>query len=437
LKEIFPDKKALTKVQAAVIVIVIAVAAIGGVVYYLSQPSGVTEKTEILLGHVAHLTGSYAYEGTIAAHGTMLAVDDINDKGGVYVEEYGKKLPLRLIVEDDASDPEKTKIATEKLCTVDNVDFLIAPGGSTWNLAAVPISEKYHKLCIGWGGSAEELWTSGFKYYFGFTTVNDLYSGMYYAGIIGFLAHYEEWLPEGAPPPLTVALIGMNNAYGRCAVDIMEKLIKKHGVQTIVMKEYFDPKTTDFTPLITKIQTTKPDAVIVVGYSSQNTNFFRQVIEMKVKEVKIWCPSCWFPQYFLTLGYDGLEYFFDQQYWINYLSDEARDICQRAQEKWDYDHSLGYFAWGYDGVYVLAQAIEKAGSLDTEKVRTALLTETFHSMTYGDITFQENGLPFVEDFELKVPIRQVVGHKQVVVWPLEYKEADPIYPPPWDEKYGS
>jgi len=421
-------------VIVAVIIVAVILCSIG--VYYLHLRPTPMEKTEIVLGLPAHLTGSYAYEGTVSAYGTMLAVDDINAKGGIYVREYGRKMPLKLIVEDDASDAEKTKLIMEKLITVDKVDFIMAPGGSTWALAGVPISEKYKKICIGFGGSDEALFTSGYKYYFAFCIANGLFSGTYYVGIIGFLAHYKEWLPEGAPPPLTVAIVSMNNAYGRCAANIMEKFIKEHGVQKVVLKELYDPKITDFTPIITKIRVAQPDAVIMCGYAAQNTNFFRQVNEMKVKEVKIWSPSCWFPEYFLALGYDGLQYFFDQQYWINYASSEARDTLQRAKAKWGYDYTLGYFAWGYDGPYVLAQAIERAGSLDSDKVREALLTGTYRSLTYGDIRFDEHGWPIVEKFEEKVPIRQVVGHSQVIVWPPHLAQAKPVYPPPWEKKYG-
>ena len=73
------------------------------------------EKTEILIGTNLPLTGILAGAGIEQRWAYQTAVDDINKAGGIFVKEYGKKLPVRLIVADDASDPGKAAAAVERL----------------------------------------------------------------------------------------------------------------------------------------------------------------------------------------------------------------------------------------------------------------------------------------------------------------------------------
>jgi branched-chain amino acid transport system substrate-binding protein len=85
---------------------------------------------EILIGNPASLTGMFAGFGEGQVFGMQAAVDDINAQGGVYVEEYGKKLPIKLIVVNTESDPLKAGTLAESLIVTDKVNFL-AQGGET------------------------------------------------------------------------------------------------------------------------------------------------------------------------------------------------------------------------------------------------------------------------------------------------------------------
>jgi branched-chain amino acid transport system substrate-binding protein len=86
--------------------------------------AGPTTPEEILVGVPAPLTGMYAGFGEGGKFGMQAAVDDINALGGVYVEEYDKKLPIRLIVVNTESDPLKAGTLAESLIVTNNVNFL-------------------------------------------------------------------------------------------------------------------------------------------------------------------------------------------------------------------------------------------------------------------------------------------------------------------------
>ena len=82
------------------------------------------EERTIRVGVAAPLTGMYAGFGEGYVFGMEAAVEDINNEGGVYVEEYGADLPMELIIVDSESDPDKAGTLAESLITTDNVDFL-------------------------------------------------------------------------------------------------------------------------------------------------------------------------------------------------------------------------------------------------------------------------------------------------------------------------
>jgi ABC-type branched-subunit amino acid transport system substrate-binding protein len=87
-------------------------------------PGGPAAPAEILVGVPAPSTGMYAGFGQGGVFGMQAAVDDINAQGGVYVEEYDKKLPLKLVVVNTESDPIKAGTLAESLIVSDKVHFL-------------------------------------------------------------------------------------------------------------------------------------------------------------------------------------------------------------------------------------------------------------------------------------------------------------------------
>jgi branched-chain amino acid transport system substrate-binding protein len=92
-------------------------------------------ENEILIGEYSSLTGTTATFGLSTHHGLLLAVEDVNNAGGV----LGK--PIRLITEDDQSKPEEAATAVTKLITRDKVKAIIGEVASSRSLAAAPICQ--------------------------------------------------------------------------------------------------------------------------------------------------------------------------------------------------------------------------------------------------------------------------------------------------------
>ena len=108
------------------------------------QPVQAEEKKEILIGAHGPLSGFGALTGKDQKWAYDQAFIDINKAGGIYVKEYGKKLPVRMIFLDDESDPGKAAAAVERLIKRNRVDLMLS--GQVAAMGALPgmiTAEKY------------------------------------------------------------------------------------------------------------------------------------------------------------------------------------------------------------------------------------------------------------------------------------------------------
>ncbi|MEM3356239.1 MAG: ABC transporter substrate-binding protein, partial [Candidatus Bathyarchaeia archaeon] len=154
--------QALAKIYAVVIAIVIVVAVIAGVAYYylVSMQPQLPAKEKLLIGVPLSLTGINAPGAT--AHSLpvfRMIVDEYNEKGGLFIPEYGKRLPIELKIYDDKSDMETMLRLLDKLITDDKVDYLLSPWGTAFTFAASTTFEENHFPLIAITCSSVQLVT--------------------------------------------------------------------------------------------------------------------------------------------------------------------------------------------------------------------------------------------------------------------------------------
>jgi len=112
-------------------------------------PTTLPAKDKILVGMSRPLSGSQAIVGDSAFRPIYETwVPMVNAEGGVYVEEYGKKLPIELLIYDDKTDVGTMVRLTEKLILEDKVDFLWPACGTSFIFAQAPIANKYGYVLI-------------------------------------------------------------------------------------------------------------------------------------------------------------------------------------------------------------------------------------------------------------------------------------------------
>ena len=140
------------------------------VLVFLASTAGATDpapKDKIVIGQAIALSGPLA-GGVAIAGGPIyeLWVEEVNKNGGIFVKEYGKKLPVELKRYDDKSDIGTMTNLLEKLILEDKVDFVFPPWGTAWLFAAAPIANKYKYIMIGGPGGAAKLKELSLPYFF-------------------------------------------------------------------------------------------------------------------------------------------------------------------------------------------------------------------------------------------------------------------------------
>lgn len=128
-------------------------------------------KDKIVFGQAIGLSGFLAgHAGFLEIPLIKLWMQEVDKKGGIYVPEYGKRLPVELLRYDDKSDIPTTLKLFEKLATVDKVDIILPPCGTAWHLAVAPLAAKYKYPLVTFTAMTERYREVADKYGYMFLT---------------------------------------------------------------------------------------------------------------------------------------------------------------------------------------------------------------------------------------------------------------------------
>ena len=164
-------RKRITRTTAIIVMVIVAlvVASGGGVYYYVNyvarSPCVSATSSDIKVGFTISLTGTYNVEGGKSLAGIKAAASWINDNGGVTVN--GKARNITLDYYDDQSSSTLVPQLYAKIITQDCAQFLLAPYSSLLTGTAAPLAEHNNLVMLSHGGSADSIWTLGYKNVFG------------------------------------------------------------------------------------------------------------------------------------------------------------------------------------------------------------------------------------------------------------------------------
>ncbi len=374
----------------------------------LSAPAKEIPK-EILLGDVVSLTGPYAAFGQ-GVFGSNAAVEDINKQGGVYVKEYGKKIPVKLITRDLQSDMLKGAPLAEDLILREKVHFLgtvLEPPHMRQGVATV--AEKYKIPCftgvgpfeswMGIRGAVTPPWTYTWAYGFAIGTPPE--PGDFREGKKGYLMVPTWFGALGEYADKTnkkVAAFGADDPDGRSWYMAFTGLAKDAGYDCYRAQDQFGmfpPGTTDFTSVIQEWK--KYGCEILWGNcpAPDYGILWRQARTLGFKPKIVFATrAALFYRDIEAWGGDlphgvGMELFWDPS--IKGAVGIGGTTPQSLAERWfkktkePLNQSVG---WSYMGAQVLFAAIERAGTLDAAAVNKAL-GETDMNSIWGRIVFDK------------------------------------------------
>jgi branched-chain amino acid transport system substrate-binding protein len=383
------------------------------------QPvSAKEDRKEILVGAHMPLTGFLASAGAEQKWAYEKSVKDINEQGGIFVKEYGKKLPVRLIVADDGSNGMKAASAVERLIRQEKVDCILS--GQTVSFGVIPgmiVAERYKKYYHG-----TVIWIPVFLEH------KFKYSTMYFFDIAqGGAMPFDLWnsLPKDQRPK-KIGLYIEDSPDGKNIGDGWEKIAAKYGYK-VALRVSMGIGAKDFTSQIRQGKAAGVDAILCFHHVPETIALVRQMKENNFS-VKYFqgMKGTWAIEFYKALGKDA-EYILCDGFWsMDFPYEGAKELGEAFIK----DHgrpalSIGLF---YAVPQILWAAIEKAGTLDSLKVRQAVLDNEFDTVM-GKVKYDKNG---VAKFRL-ADFQWQTGNRELI-FPLDVAKSKIEPAPPWNER---
>lgn len=372
----------------------------------------------IVLGSAMSLTGKYSSNGVDSQNGYDLAIKRVNEMGGVMVD--GKSYKLEVTYYDDESTPARTAQLLERLINQDGVKYILGPYSSPTTIAAAPITEKYKVPMIEAEGASRALFNKGYKYTFAVLSTSE----QYLAGAIVLAAEMAE--KEGRKPSdLKVAMVFENDAF---SLDVRAGVVddmKKYGMQ-VVIDDKMPSDLSDISATLTKVKAVKPDLLVISGHNKGAVTAARQIKELQVDVPMIAMTHCEGAKIVSQFGADANGYLCPTQ-WAETLSYEDKYFGSAAEYDKLFKASFdGYKTVPYQSaqasaaVLVWVDAIQRANSLDTEKIRDAIAATDMMTF-YGPIKFAPEG----NNIAKPMVLRQIQDGEYKVVAPTKWA-SDPV-----------
>ena len=377
------------------------------------------EDRVIRIGIAVSETGRFEAEGEHTRRGYLLWEAWVNEEyGGIKVG--GERYRAELIIYDDASDPDTTAELVERLIDEDKVDFMLGPYGSTLTQAAIEVAEARGVILVEGTGAAETLFQQSYRNLFAVLTP----AGNYSESALKALADL------GAE---SVVIAGADEIFPASVVEGARHWAQKYGLEVLGEVGAYPRGVTDVSDILQAFKALNPDVFLGGTYYEDAVLLVRTARELdfnpKAMVLTVGPSNLKFID---ELGEDA-DYVMSPTQWepsMTYEGDyfgSASDYAERYEAAWDSPPAY-QAASATAAALALHLAIEAAGSLDTDAVRTALRdmdVDTF----YGPINFDATG----KNVAKPMGTIQIQDGVTRLVAPVGVSVADLIYPAPIGE----
>jgi len=357
----------------------------------------------IRIGASLSLTGTYAEPGTYQSEGYKLCERDLNAKGGL----LGRK--VEMVVYDDQSQPATGVRLYEKLITEDKVDAVMGPYSSAISEAVANVTEKYKKVMVAPLAATTSIFKKGRKYAFMVISPAEVYL----EGLVDIAAKRKL---------KTIAIINEDTLFPKASAQGTEELAKKAGLQ-VVFKEAYPKGNQDFSGLLIKLKAANPDVLAAATYFDDAVALARQMKELDVTPRMTAVTVGGDLPKFQELLKQTAEGIYGASQWEGALPyPGAKEFFDTYTKEFKHEPSY-HSAAGYAGCILYAEGVKKAGSLEADRVRDALLALKTRTM-FGDYQVDKDGFQVAH----KMVLLQWQEGKRVVVWPDDLANGKPRFP---------
>jgi branched-chain amino acid transport system substrate-binding protein len=400
------------------------------------------------IGVLYDFTGPFAAGGSeAAAIGTQIAIDMINEQGGV--EGY----EIRPIVADAQSKAEVAISEAERLLNQEDVDLIM---GIYSSAHCVPLAQKvdaqkefmWANVCV----ASAVLKDKNLQYVFR----PQVHSDQFGWASCSFLQENSQAKLGVAPEDLKVAIIYEDGPYGSGVAEGNEVNCAEYGME-VVLKEGYAATAPDLSSLVTKLRRARPDVLLHTGYNPDITLFLRQAKEQGLKFQALIGHGAGYGQIdklIETFGED-VNYVYnvdpvaaqllDPATLAPGLGDLTEEMVDRYKKQTGVDEVPPHASMGFNQTWiflndVLPRAIKDHGGFDPEALRQAALeTDIPEGGTiqgYG-VKFFPPGSPMAGQNERSSPVvMQYIDGETKIAWPTAIQTVDPVLPLPAGHAYA-
>lgn len=388
------------------------------------QPSlANTDNDTIKIGAVIAQTGMLKEIAQIVRKGYDIALDQINTRGGIRVGNRFYK--LELIYADGASDPNSSKVGAEDLIKK-GVKFLLGPYGSNIASAIYPLAEKYKIPFVQSQGTALLLYSPNLHYTFSTSSSAD----QYLKPAIKLLG--EASLARGRKAEdLKIAIIARDEPSSQDIRSGVVEALQEWKMQLI--GDYtISASSKDISDILDKIAPSKPDLLIATLQSDGARPFVNELAKKKIDFPMVAMTHCDASK--IEDLKPKSDYILCASQWDPFLNYPDRFFASSADYAISYNLKYNinppYQSAGASAsLILLADAIERAQSLEPEKVRDAL-EQTKLKTLYGEIRFDKE-----KNKAKPMVLYQLMNGVYKIVYPLSGAWAQLAFPmPSWQER---
>ncbi|MGE3822082.1 MAG: ABC transporter substrate-binding protein [Isosphaeraceae bacterium] len=327
--------------------------------------------------------------GKQALQAATVAQEMINAEGGIL---GGRK--VELVVYDDSFNPVEGVAAAQRLINQDGVKFIVGTVNSSVGLALVPLAQSMGIVYVAVIPKHTDITKSGSERIFRLnsTTLKDGAANNTYLN---------------AQNPQTFAYLGENSDFGRQMLDVFKATFKDRPTE-IVYSGFFDQRQSDFNSLATSAKASGADTLCINGGQvEQYANVIRSVSELGYKPRNLCLTPGLLLGAVIDLAGKTAEGIFSADI---YLPSFESPVNKKFVEVYKAKHNTApekTEALAFEGVWIVAKAIDKAGAVDPDKV-AKIMRETTWNVPRGAVTFGKDGQALSDTFIVKVQDGRIV-----------------------------
>lgn len=372
---------------------------------------------EIIIANLHPVSGFLAVDGKVATAGAQVAVDEINQRGGVKALGGAQ---VRLITGDTQGNTQISAVETQRVIRAGAVGVIGAYQSAT-TLITTQVAEQNKIPHVADTAVADEVTERGFKYTFRIAVPASHMSSL-------SAQHLASLMRRAKLDKMSVAYMHEDTAFGSSVARTFPDAVKKVNIELKEMLPY-SAKATDLTLEVAKLIATKADVIAASTYFGDGVLIARILYQRKppIKALVGVASGCYGNEQFVgAVGPDVAKGVFNTNHYWNPLSPKIPAILKPFSALSGGLPFAPLGAYTYTAVGVLVDAIERAKSIDKDAIREALTQTDYrdHILPAGPIQFDSTG----QNKNGPAAMTQVRDGKMRVVAPEQYAEAEATFP---------